>query len=244
MKTKTAALDETPVGAAAEGDPSRQPTSTEIAHELRRLERNERLEKAGRHVGPVRYCESTAAVPRESKRIDDVLHGDDCLCDKRLPLSKYVLPGDVIELHEGDRPMSERGFRVLPEDEVAETHADARARETGARIRRMQGPISKAEGDLRRLDGEIENSREILKSLEQRILELGEERRAKEAEVDRARKPLEEFFAGRPAEWRALALREAARTDRDVLPAAAAGGSKSYRWDPDKNQAVELPESG
>lgn len=247
MKMTTAA-PEVAITEAAHASADTRPTTTGIAQEVRRLDREERLQKAGLQTEPLRYCESTATVPRESRQTGDAQHTEECLCDKRLPLSKYVLPGDVIETRDGDRLMAGRLFHDLTVEEVDETLADSRALQTGARVRRLQAPIAKAEGDLRRLTGEIENAREILKSLGQRINSLELERGEKEIAIERAKTPLEEFFAGRSPEWRERALAEAARTDRDALPPAPPperakahfapreDGGKDYVWNSTTNQ--------
>jgi chromosome segregation ATPase len=202
---------------AREGAPA-SVTATEIAQEVRRLDRRERLQKLGTHIGATAYFVRTHESPEESAQRLRAQLTDESASDRTLRLQKFILCDDVLEVEEGEREPPDKVYRRLTDEEVAETFADARALQVGARIRRLQEPIARAESDIRRLDGEIANSREILQSVRQRIDELEDERRTKQTNIERARKPLEEFFADKSEGWRARALKEAARTDRDALP--------------------------
>lgn len=221
MKTNTATVEGAPIAeAAAPGSKDSRPTTTEIAQEVRRLDKRERLQKLNLQVEPLQYLESTTQAPRESRPIGSALHSEECPCDKSLSLPKYILFGDVIETREGDRPTSVRGVRFMTEEEVSETLADARSLQTGAQIRRLQAQAAKPESDLRRVRSELSNSREVGKSIHEGIAALEVEEKEKEAAVERARKPLEEFFSGKPEAWKEKALAEAARSDRDALPSS------------------------
>jgi hypothetical protein len=224
MKTTTAAPDEISEAAPA-GASTELPAGSELSEEAldRAMQRMSRRQedaefgKAGLQLEPILFWESTARLPRESRLIGSVQHSDRCLCDKSLQLSKYVLPGDVIETCRGDRSLSGQGFRLLSPEEVSETLADARSRQTDARVRRLQSQVGKPESDLRRVISEIANSKEIVKSINERVEALETEKLEKEAAVQRAQAPLEEFFAGKSEAWKA-AFSEATRTDRDALP--------------------------
>jgi hypothetical protein len=218
-------------------------TATEIAQEVRRLDRRERLQKLGLHIGPTAYFVRTHESPEGSTQRMSTQLTSESVSDRTLRLSKFILYEDVLEVDEGEREPPDKVYRRLADEEVTETFADARSLQMGARIRKLQAPIAKAEGDLRRIAGDISNSREILAALQQRLGELEEEKEEKERNIERARKPIEEFFAGRSPEWRAKALEEASR-DRDALPPVAArGGPTVFGVQRDRVVALNGPQS-
>lgn len=229
MKTKLAASDDAKV-AAALADPELSEEAVDRAVQKIALRQEEaELRKDGLQPESILYWESTAQVRRESRLIAAVQHTSRCPCDKSLQLSKDVLPGDVIATHRGHRPPSGRhGFRPLTAEEVVASMADAVALQTGAKIRQLEAQRAKPESDLRRVRSELSNSREVAKSILERCEQLEVEIAEKEAAVERAGKPLEEFFNGKSEAWKEKALAEAARTDRDFLPAEPPARARAH----------------
>jgi DNA repair exonuclease SbcCD ATPase subunit len=239
MKVKTTAHEDAPASVTATIS---EDAEDRIARKMVRIQEDDRLRKAGFQVEPIRRWEFTGAAPRESRQIADLCRTEHSLSEEGVRESKFIFPSDIWETQRGSRSLAAHGFRVLSEEEVAETFADARALQTGARIRRLQAPISQVESDLRRIAGEISNSEEILKSLRQRIGELEEEKEEKERNVERAKRPLEEFLsAGRSPEWKKRALEEASR-DRDRLPPPERTGPVATAFGVARDRAVALNE--
>lgn len=157
----------------------------------------------------------------------------DCRCE-RFRRPRFMLKGDVIEVGEGDRVPSPRIFRKLSDEEAVE----AVTLQAMARLRAVEAPVVTAEGALRRTDGEIVNAEGIVRVALEKVQALKNEKERATTRLEAAKKAVEDFFSGHSPEWRERVIAEAARTDRDVLPAPAAKpGSGAFR--PGRDGAVE-----
>jgi hypothetical protein len=181
----------------------------------------------------------TFEVLIEGMDLNRIYTGGNVLGEK-LHLPKRSWIGAFVEIPKGGW-IPRNAVRRLSDDEAA----GVVTLQAIARLRGIQALVAPAEAELRQLDSEIVNAEGVVKVTLERVQTLNEEKPRAVERLEAAKLAVENFFEGRPAEWRERALEamaedwnrtpklEAPLPARPIFAPPGPNDPKTFRWNPE-----------